>query len=92
MLSPYFLLLFLQVPGVFLNSLPHAFTRFLLRRNLPRGVLKPVKFAVFGLGDSSYPKFNAVARRLEVLDTIKCPYMQYIINVTYDFVLDIWLA
>ena len=42
------------------------FWRFLLRRSLPRGVLSGVKFAVFGLGDSSYPKFNAVARRLEV--------------------------
>ena len=36
----------------------------MLRRDLPGDSLKKLKFAVFGLGDSSYTKFNAVARRL----------------------------
>ena len=43
-----------------------SFWRFLLRRSLPVGILGAMRFTVFGLGDSSYPKFNAVARRLEV--------------------------
>ena len=40
------------------------FWRFLLRKDLPKTVLARMNFAVFGLGDSSYSKFNAVARRL----------------------------
>ena len=40
--------------------------RFLLRKSLPRDSLHHLKFAMFGLGDSTYPKFNAVARRLQV--------------------------
>ena len=42
------------------------FWRFLLRRGLPYGVLSGIHYATFGLGDSSYPKFNAVARKLDV--------------------------
>jgi sulfite reductase alpha subunit-like flavoprotein len=38
------------------------FWNFLLRRSLPRDALKGVKAAVFGLGDSSYEKYNAAAR------------------------------
>lgn len=38
----------------------------LLRRNLPPSLLSESKFAVFGLGDSSYEKFNAAARKLFV--------------------------
>ena len=38
--------------------------RFLLRKALPAGSLSGLRFATFGLGDTSYPKFNAVARRL----------------------------
>ena len=34
-------------------------------RALPAGALHKVRYAVFGCGDSSYPKFNAVARRLD---------------------------
>eukprot|EP00041_Stephanoeca_diplocostata_P038621 m.1534404 g.1534404 ORF g.1534404 m.1534404 type:complete len:675 (-) comp25243_c0_seq43:5814-7838(-) len=41
------------------------FWKFLLRRNLPRDSLSGVQFAVFGLGDSSYPKFNYVAKKLQ---------------------------
>ncbi|GAB5360140.1 hypothetical protein AAMO2058_000601900 [Amorphochlora amoebiformis] len=40
------------------------FWRFLRRKNLPKDSLKLLKFTVFGLGDSSYPVYNAVARRL----------------------------
>ena len=40
--------------------------RALLRKSLPANALARVRFAVFGLGDSSYAKYNAVARRLWV--------------------------
>lgn len=42
--------------------------RFLLRKSLPAGSLNRLRFGLFGLGDSSYPKFNAVARRLQVMN------------------------
>lgn len=38
----------------------------LLRKNLPASLLAALNFAVFGLGDSSYEKFNAAARKLYV--------------------------
>lgn len=38
--------------------------RSLLRRSLSAQWLRGVRFAVFGLGDSSYAKYNAVARKL----------------------------
>ncbi|KAG7104491.1 NADPH-dependent diflavin oxidoreductase 1 like protein [Verticillium longisporum] len=44
------------------NSL--AFWKSLLRRKLPPGCLKSTRFTTFGLGDSSYPKFNWAARKL----------------------------
>jgi len=40
------------------------FWRFLLRRSLPPDALEGVAIGVLGLGDSSYPKFNFVAKRL----------------------------
>lgn len=40
------------------------FWKFLLRENLPRDSLSGLKFGVLGLGDSSYHKFNFVAKRL----------------------------
>ncbi|CAH3041690.1 unnamed protein product [Porites lobata] len=40
------------------------FWRFMLRRNLPSNSLSGVSFAVLGLGDSSYPKFNFIAKKL----------------------------
>jgi sulfite reductase alpha subunit-like flavoprotein len=40
------------------------FWRFLLRRDLPATVLSKLHFSTFGLGDSGYPIYNAVARRL----------------------------
>lgn len=41
-----------------------SFWKFLLRKSLPNDSLVGVKFAVIGLGDSSYAKFNFVAKRL----------------------------
>lgn len=40
------------------------FWKFLLRRSLPSDSLGSLNFAVVGLGDSSYLKFNFVAKRL----------------------------
>ncbi|KAJ9082295.1 NAPDH-dependent diflavin reductase, variant 2 [Entomophthora muscae] len=40
------------------------FWKFLLRKNLPGNVLETLKYAVFGLGDSSYAKFNYPAKKL----------------------------
>lgn len=40
------------------------FWRFLFRRNLPANSLCQMDYAVLGLGDSSYPKFNFVAKKL----------------------------
>lgn len=42
----------------------HSFWKFLLRKALGRDSLISLNIAVFGLGDSSYEKFNASARRL----------------------------
>uniref|UniRef100_A0A7S4HC64 NADPH-dependent FMN and FAD-containing oxidoreductase n=1 Tax=Guillardia theta TaxID=55529 RepID=A0A7S4HC64_GUITH len=41
------------------------FWTFLLKKSLPAHSLASTSFAVFGLGDSSYAKFNAVAKRLD---------------------------
>ena len=38
--------------------------RFLLRRDLAHDSLAALRVAVFGLGDSGYPKYNAAARKL----------------------------
>jgi len=40
------------------------FWRFLLIKELPSDSLAGINFTVFGMGDSGYVKFNAVARRL----------------------------
>lgn len=40
------------------------FWKFLLRKNLPTNSLQGMSFAVLGLGDSSYSKFNFVAKKL----------------------------
>ena len=42
----------------------NRFWKFLLRKNLPPDSLESLNFAVLGLGDSSYQKFNFVAKRL----------------------------
>jgi len=41
-----------------------SFWQFLLRKSLPADSLSGVSVAVFGLGDSSYDKYNAAARKL----------------------------
>lgn len=40
------------------------FMKFLLRRKLPSDLLSHVKFTTFGLGDSSYPKFNYAIKKI----------------------------
>ncbi|KAJ2610636.1 NAPDH-dependent diflavin reductase [Coemansia sp. RSA 1365] len=40
------------------------FWRFLLRKSIPHDALDGLSFAVFGLGDSSYQKYNFPAKRL----------------------------
>ncbi|KAG7531568.1 Ferredoxin-NADP reductase (FNR) nucleotide-binding domain [Arabidopsis suecica] len=42
-----------------------AFWRFLLQRNLGNYWLQQVRYAVFGLGDSGYHKYNFVAKKLD---------------------------
>ncbi|XP_027925849.1 NADPH-dependent diflavin oxidoreductase 1 isoform X3 [Vigna unguiculata] len=42
-----------------------VFWRYLLQRNLGRHWLKGVSYAVFGLGDSGYQKYNFVAKKLD---------------------------
>ncbi|KAF8782796.1 NADPH-dependent diflavin oxidoreductase 1-like [Argiope bruennichi] len=41
-----------------------SFWKFLLRKNLPSNSLCQLNFCVFGLGDSSYEKFNVVSKKL----------------------------
>uniref|UniRef100_A0A8C5WM58 NADPH-dependent diflavin oxidoreductase 1 n=1 Tax=Leptobrachium leishanense TaxID=445787 RepID=A0A8C5WM58_9ANUR len=41
-----------------------SFWRFIFRRNLPQNSLCRMDYAVVGLGDSSYPKFNFIAKKL----------------------------
>lgn len=41
-----------------------AFWRSLLRRDIGPQALSSLRFTLFGLGDSGYPKFNAAARKL----------------------------
>ncbi|XP_011312374.1 NADPH-dependent diflavin oxidoreductase 1 [Fopius arisanus] len=40
------------------------FWRFLLRKSHPQSLLQNVKYAVLGLGDSSYEKYNFAAKKL----------------------------
>jgi len=70
---PPFPLLFLQPLVIFFVSttgdgeMPDngkGMWRFLLRADLPKTSLAGTTVAVFGLGDSSYTKFNAAARKL----------------------------
>ena len=42
------------------------FWRFLLQKKLNSNTLTNLKYAVFGLGDSSYDKYNAAARKLQM--------------------------
>ncbi len=42
----------------------HKFWRFLLRKTLPADSLVAMQYGVFGLGDSSYAKYNFAAKKL----------------------------
>lgn len=42
------------------------FWNFIRRIDLPVGILSDLRFAVFGLGDRAYVKFNAAARKLSL--------------------------
>lgn len=42
-----------------------VFWRFLLQRNLSKHWLEGVRYALFGLGDSGYQKYNFVAKKLD---------------------------
>jgi sulfite reductase alpha subunit-like flavoprotein len=42
-----------------------SFWAFLLRKSLPADSLAGASYAVFGLGDSGYAKYNVVAKRLD---------------------------
>ncbi|XP_036892818.1 NADPH-dependent diflavin oxidoreductase 1 isoform X2 [Sturnira hondurensis] len=63
-----------RVPGAGAGLLPcgqgdppdnmKGFWRFIFRKNLPAASLCRMDFAVLGLGDSSYAKFNFVAKKL----------------------------
>uniref|UniRef100_A0A8D9DSL0 NADPH-dependent diflavin oxidoreductase 1 n=1 Tax=Cacopsylla melanoneura TaxID=428564 RepID=A0A8D9DSL0_9HEMI len=74
------------------------FWKFLLRKNLPENSLQNMTFAVLGLGDSSYVKFNFVAkklhRRLESLGA--APLIEVGLaddqhDLGADAVVDVWL-
>eukprot|EP00198_Chlamydomonas_reinhardtii_P004798 XP_001694134.1 NADPH-dependent flavin reductase [Chlamydomonas reinhardtii] len=41
------------------------FWRFLLRKSLPPDSLAGLRFGVFGLGDSGYPQYNVMAKKLD---------------------------
>ncbi|KAI9316606.1 hypothetical protein BX666DRAFT_2019230 [Dichotomocladium elegans] len=47
-----------------MDNYDKKFWRFLLRKNLPHDILSNLECAVFGLGDSSYAKFNYPAKKL----------------------------
>ncbi|KAF3912990.1 hypothetical protein ABW21_db0205539 [Orbilia brochopaga] len=42
----------------------HKFWRFLLRKKLPADLLRTMRFTTFGLGDSTYPKYNWAVKKL----------------------------
>ncbi|KAJ1559221.1 NADPH-dependent diflavin oxidoreductase 1, partial [Nowakowskiella sp. JEL0078] len=54
------------------------FWRFMLRRGLPNEILGHLNFAVFGLGDSSYTKFNYPAKKLynRLIQLSACPILE----------------
>nr|XP_033817301.1 NADPH-dependent diflavin oxidoreductase 1 isoform X2 [Geotrypetes seraphini]XP_033817302.1 NADPH-dependent diflavin oxidoreductase 1 isoform X2 [Geotrypetes seraphini] len=74
------------------------FWRFILRKNLPPASLCQVDYAVMGLGDSSYPKFNFVAKKLHkrLLQLGGCPILSVALaddqhELGPDAVSDPWL-
>ncbi|KAG8187301.1 hypothetical protein JTE90_011672 [Oedothorax gibbosus] len=74
------------------------FWKFLLRKNLPRNSLCHLKFCVFGLGDSSYDKFNVVAKKLNkrlmqlgAIELIPLALADDQHELGYDAALDPWM-
>ncbi|KAF5296664.1 hypothetical protein FQR65_LT10204 [Abscondita terminalis] len=74
------------------------FWKHLLRKNIPTNLLKNLRFAVLGLGDSSYVRFNFAAKRLSkrltqlganVLLPIGLADDQH--DLGYDGVVDPWI-
>merc|ERR1719193_2106290 len=72
--------------------------KFLLRRSLPPTSLQDQAFGVLGLGDSSYPKFNHVAKKLSrrLLQLGGVQLLQHGLgddqhDLGPDFVIDSWL-
>ena len=70
----------------------------LLRKNLPANFLAGQRFGVLGLGDSSYPKFNHVAKKLSrrLLQLGGVQLLQHGLgddqhDLGPDFVIDSWL-
>ncbi|XP_062446971.1 NADPH-dependent diflavin oxidoreductase 1 isoform X1 [Rhea pennata] len=75
------------------------FWRFLFRKNLPPSSLCQMDYAVLGLGDSSYPKFNFVAKKLHkrVLQLGGSPLLPVALgddqhDLGSDAVVDPWLV
>ncbi|CVK97213.1 NADPH reductase TAH18 [Fusarium proliferatum] len=65
LLQPDFVLFVISTTGQ--GDMPHnslVFWKRLLRKKLPPGCLASVKYTTFGLGDSTYVKFNWAARKL----------------------------
>ena len=54
------------------------FWSFLLRKGLPADILSHMSYTVFGLGDSSYPGYNVVAKRLDrrLAQLGACPFCE----------------
>ena len=40
------------------------FWKFIMRRTVPIDFFETIKFAVIGLGDSSYEKYNFISKKL----------------------------
>ena len=55
---------FLVALQVLIAKSLQKFWRFIMRKNLPSTSLSDVRFAVLGLGDSSYAKYNFIAKKL----------------------------
>ncbi|KAM0221558.1 hypothetical protein ACHAQD_005075 [Fusarium lateritium] len=65
LLQPSFVIFVISTTGQ--GDMPHnslLFWKRLLRKKLPPGCLSSIKYTTFGLGDSTYVKFNWAARKL----------------------------
>ncbi|KAM1324194.1 hypothetical protein PS2_044984 [Malus domestica] len=76
-----------------------GFWKDLLQKNLSRQWLEGLRYAVFGLGDSGYQKFNFVAKKLDrrLLDLGATPIVQRGLGDDqhpsgYEAALDPWMA